>query len=78
MQKKAEQYEGQIARLNGIIRNMASSKADDAILIAELRAIVNEQEQLLHKVVEENNTLKSTIVGATTKGGETEDETTTD
>ena len=77
-EKTAEQYEVQVARMNGIIKNMASSKADDAILIAELRAIVSEQEQLLQKNVEENNALKSTIVDAAAKGREEKDETTAD
>lgn len=76
-EKTAEQYEVQVARMNGIIKNMASSKADDAILIAELQSIISEDHEIIQHLEKENKSLKQAITHATKEGDDELNEVTT-
>lgn len=87
-EKTAEQYQAEVNRLQKTVQNLASSKADDAIFIAELKAVVDEQQQIIDYVqnqnkelVDENKSLKSyleqTTAPSTVEEGEA-DEVTTD
>lgn len=75
-EKTTEQYEATITRLNSVINNMASSKADDAILIAELQAIVNEDQEIIQHLQKENQSLKQAITHAAKEGVDEENEVT--
>ena len=76
-EKTTEQYEATIMRLNRVIKNMASSKADDAILIAELQAIVGEDQEIIEHLEKENKSLKQAITHAAKEGDDEVNEVTT-
>lgn len=76
-EKTKEQYEATITRLNSVIKNMASSTADDAILIAELQAIISEDQEILQHLQTENQSLKQAITQAAKEGDDEVNEVTT-
>ena len=76
-EKTPEQYEATITRLNRVIKNMASSTADDAILIAELQAIISEDQEILQHLQTENQSLKQAITQAAKEGDDEVNEVTT-
>ncbi|MFD2869897.1 hypothetical protein ACFSY7_15495 [Kurthia populi] len=76
-EKTTEQYEATITRLNSVIKNMASSTADDAILIAELQAIISEDQEILQHLQTENQSLKQAITQAAKEGDDEVNEVTT-
>lgn len=75
-EKTAEQYQSEVNRLQRVISKLASSKGDDAIFIAELKAIVEERDYEIEQLKSENASLKQAIT-ASAKDGET-NETATD
>lgn len=76
-EKTTEQCEATITRLNSVIKNMASSTADDAILIAELQAIISEDQEILQHLQTENQSLKQAITQAAKEGDDEVNEVTT-
>ena len=69
-EKTAEQYQAEVNRLQRVINKLASSKTDDAILIAELKAIADELAEENEQLQTENTSLKQ-IITASVKDGET-------
>lgn len=57
-EKTAEQYQAEVNRLQKTVQNLASSKGDDAIFIAELKAVVDEQQQIIDYVQKQNKDLE--------------------
>lgn len=77
-EKTNEQLQAEVNRLQKILQYMASSKADDAIFIAESKAIVNEQQQMIEHLQKENSSLKVALEQAIApkKEGEKDEATT--
>lgn len=73
-EKTAEQYQAEVNRLQRVINKLASSKTDDAILIAELKSIVDELAEENEQLQTENTSLKQAIT-ASAKDGETNEAT---
>lgn len=69
-EKTAEQYQAEVNRLQRVINKLASSKTDDAILIAELKAIADELAEENEQLQTENTSLKQ-VITASVKDGET-------
>lgn len=73
-EKTPEQYQAEVNRLQRVINKLASSKSDDAILIAELKSIVDELAEENEQLQTENTSLKQAIT-ASAKDGETNEAT---
>lgn len=73
-EKTAEQYQAEVNRLQRVINKLALSKSDDAILIAELKSIVDELAEENEQLQTENTSLKQ-VITANAKDGETNEAT---
>lgn len=73
-EKTAEQYQAEVNRLQRVINKLASSKGDDAVIIAELKSIVEERDYEIEQLKSENVSLKQAIT-ASAKDGETNETT---